>query len=73
MEVTYLWPPWLSGSYHPRLELRPLKMSALSKRAREVRAIITVPLYMENLYRPRYYSSSPRFHYNHAIVYGESV
>ena len=30
MEVTYLWPPWLSGSYHPRLELRPLKMSALS-------------------------------------------
>lgn len=18
MEVTYLWPPWLSGSYHPR-------------------------------------------------------
>ena len=21
MEVTYLWPPWLSGSYHPRFEL----------------------------------------------------
>jgi hypothetical protein len=20
MEVTYLWPPWLSGSYHPRFE-----------------------------------------------------
>ena len=19
MEVTYLWPPWLSGGYHPRL------------------------------------------------------
>ena len=18
MDVTYLWPPWLSGSYHPR-------------------------------------------------------
>ena len=21
MEGTYLWPPWLSGSYHPRLPL----------------------------------------------------
>jgi hypothetical protein len=20
MEITYLWPPWLSGSYHPRFK-----------------------------------------------------
>jgi hypothetical protein len=22
MEVTYLWPPWLTGSYHPRCDVQ---------------------------------------------------
>ena len=28
MEVAYLWPPWLSGSYHPRFEVSDVDMQA---------------------------------------------
>jgi hypothetical protein len=52
MEVTYLWPPWLSGSYHPRRDPRGEEDPRRQEQPGETDALPTWPISWATILQP---------------------